>query len=75
VQANFVARIKELFTAMNAAFSVTDITGARVTAYNAAATQLQTAFNDAGKITNSNTSSIDMKVTGSETSRYAISLL
>jgi hypothetical protein len=74
VQANFVSRVKELFTAMNAAFSFTDLTGARVTAYNTAATQLQTAFNDASKVTNTNSSNLAMHVTGIKTSRYAISM-
>lgn len=74
VQINIVSRIKELFSAMNAAFSFTDLSGARATAYETAATQFQTAFNDAGRIPASNKREVTLSAAGGPQSRFALSM-
>lgn len=61
---NAVARMKSLFTALNSTFNWTDITGERVKEYNDAATELQTAFNNASKVSNSAPVDVELVATG-----------
>lgn len=49
VQFNIVKRVKETFSLFNAAYSWTDLTGARTTAFAAAAQQFEDAINGAGE--------------------------
>lgn len=49
VQYNIVKRIKETFSLFNAAYSWTDLSGARTTAFAAAAQQFEDAVNGAGE--------------------------
>ena len=49
VQYNIVKRVKETFALFNAAYSWTDLTGARTTAFAAAAQQFEDAINGAGE--------------------------
>lgn len=49
VHYNIVKRIKETFSLFNAAYSWTDLTGARTTAFTAAAQQFEEAINGAGE--------------------------
>lgn len=49
VQYNLVKRVKETFSLFNAAYSWTDLSGARTTAFSAAAQQFEDAINGAGE--------------------------
>jgi len=74
VTANFVTRVKSLFSIISGYFSFTDLTGERVKIFTDAANELQTAFNDSSKIANTNNVPTVMPLEGVSTSRYKISM-
>lgn len=71
---NGVATIKSLFSQFNAAFSWTDITGARVTAYESAAQKFQDAIVKAGTFKNRLTKTYTMKTLGTGASRLILTV-